>query len=207
MSVSTSNSLRAFRERHPTGTVVAELVRAEAGIYVVRAEVRIDRQTILGSGLAVHADLEQAEERAMERALAVAGFVTPVAGATTATSVTPERTGTTQIVRAAERVVSPEPGYLPTPLLDADPVPNGNGNGNGYPVEMEPPVDLSDILAQTDVQMKRIGWGSKEGRDYLQRTFGKSARAQLDEVELQEFLAHLKSQPNHLARRSTQAPF
>lgn len=199
MSVSASNSLRAFRERHPTGTLVAELVRSEAGLYIVRAEVRIDRQTILGSGLAAHAELEQAEERAMERALAVAGFVTPGVG------VTPERTGTTQIVRAAERVVSPEPGYLPTPLLDADPVPNGNGNG--YPVEMEPPVDLSDILAQTDVQMKRIGWGSKEGRDYLQRTFGKSARAQLDEVELQEFLAHLKSQPNHLARRSTQAPF
>lgn len=204
MSVSASNALRAFRERHPTGTVVAELVRAEAGIYVVRAEVRIDRQTILGSGLAVHADLEQAEERAMERALAVAGFVTPAAGATTITSAPPERTGTTQIVRA-ERVVSPEPGYLSIPSLDADPVPNGNGNG--YPAELEPPVDLSDILAQTDVQMKRIGWGSKEGRDYLQRTFGKSARAQLDEVELQEFLAHLKSQPNHLARRSTQAPF
>ncbi|UFP95505.1 regulatory protein GemA [Gloeobacter morelensis] len=189
--------LQLFRERHPTGTVVADLVRFDAGVYTVRAEVRIDRQWVLGSGLAVHTDLERAEERAIERALQVAGFGLAAEA----------------IPREAPAAVFTPPTFEPPPpagslpLFEEEPLPAAvNGNGHA-PYELEPPVDLSDLLAQSDVQMQRIGWGSKEGRDYLQRTFGKSSRQQLDVAELQAFLRHLKAQPNHLARRNTQAPF
>ncbi len=223
MSALYSRLLQLFRERHPLGTVVADLVRSDAGLYTVKAEVRIDRQWILGSGLAVHSDLEKAEERAMERALQVAGF-----GATAPAR--PEAA----LAQPPERPIE----FVPYPAIAApDEGTNGrtypaNGNltngssanghaggaiqyattGNGHsaisepPPVLEPPVDLSDLLARTDVEMQRIGWGAKEGRDYLQRTFGKNSRHQLDGDELQTFLRHLKGQPNQLSRRP-QAPF
>lgn len=205
MSALYSRLLQLFRERHPSGTVVTELVRTEAGLYVTRAEVRIDRQWILGSGLAVHADLERAEERAIERALAVAGFSAEpdmvVVVPSVSTPVPPSNGAPYQAVPLA-----------PPPLLPyEEPVASGNGNGHHYAPgehDLAPAADLSDMLAQTDVQMKRIGWQAKEGRDYLQRTFGKNTRSQLDAAELQEFLGFLKAQPNLLARRPpNQAPF
>jgi hypothetical protein len=220
MSASYTRLVQVFRERHPSGTVATELVRSEAGLYVVRAEVRVDRQWVLASGLAVHADIEKAEERAIERALTLAGFAR-IAG---------------------ESPMSPfdlEDSPLSLPMYEAPPTPaptNGHGNyggngshgghgnygsngagashgSNGYApaveVELDPPVDLADLIAQTDVQMERIGWGKKEGRSYLERTFGKSTRSQLDEQELREFLSYLKAQPNQIARRppGSQAPF
>jgi hypothetical protein len=68
-------------------------------------------------------------------------------------------------------------------------------------------LDLSELIAQTNVEMKRIGWMAKQGQDYLQRTFGKRSRQQLDEEELAEFLEFLKSQPTQMANRRPQAPF
>ncbi|AGY59480.1 hypothetical protein [Gloeobacter kilaueensis] len=201
MSVS-PRLLQLFRERHPTGTVVAELLRFDAGAYTVRAEVRIDRNWVLASGLAVHADIEKAEERAIERALQVAGFALfdqrgrEPTGDSFALPSAPARPG--------EVNHAPTNGSLPVYEEEA---PSLLASSNGHSYELEPPVDLSDLLAQTDVQMQRIGWSSKEGRDYLQRTFGKNTRSQLEAGELQAFLRHLKSQPNHLPRRNQPAPF
>jgi hypothetical protein len=58
--------------------------------------------------------------------------------------------------------------------------------------------DLSDIIAQTDVEMQRIGWGRKEGQEFLERRFQKKSRHQLNEAELREFLRYLKQQPSRL---------
>lgn len=58
------------------------------------------------------------------------------------------------------------------------------------------PVDLSDIIAQTDVELKRLGWTSTQGRKYLQQTYDKRSRQQLTDDELLEFLHHLESQPS-----------
>ncbi|NJN38522.1 MAG: hypothetical protein HC790_06990, partial [Acaryochloridaceae cyanobacterium CSU_3_4] len=35
------------------------------------------------------------------------------------------------------------------------------------------PVDLSEIIAQTDVELKRLGWTNTEGQRYLQQTYNK----------------------------------
>ncbi|WP_448562520.1 hypothetical protein [Trichothermofontia sp.] len=55
------------------------------------------------------------------------------------------------------------------------------------------PLDLSDVIAQTTVELRRLGWTEVEGRTYLQRTYGKRSRQQLDDDELLEFLHYLQS--------------
>ena len=57
------------------------------------------------------------------------------------------------------------------------------------------PVDLSDIIAQTDVEMARLGWSNIQGRSYLEKTFNKRSRQQLTDEELLTFLLYLESQP------------
>lgn len=92
---------------------------------------------------------------------------------------------------------SPTPA--PTPNLDL--AQSGqNGSGRRSPAAPSPPpisapVDLSDVIAQTSVELKRLGWTNAEGRDYLQQTYGKRSRQQLTDQELMDFLQHLQSQP------------
>ena len=56
------------------------------------------------------------------------------------------------------------------------------------------PVDLSDVIAQTDVELRRLGWTSMQGREYLERTYGKRSRQQLTDDELMSFLLYLEAQ-------------
>lgn len=58
------------------------------------------------------------------------------------------------------------------------------------------PIDLSDAIAQTDVELARLRWSKQYGRDYLIRTYNKRSRQQLARTELLEFLDYLKSQPS-----------
>ncbi|MFN3359840.1 MAG: hypothetical protein ACK421_00170 [Pseudanabaenaceae cyanobacterium] len=58
------------------------------------------------------------------------------------------------------------------------------------------PEDLSDAITQTQVEMERLGWTTKQGQEYLMRTFGKKSRHQLTPSELRQFLAYLQSQPS-----------
>ncbi|MEA5596385.1 hypothetical protein [Rivularia sp. UHCC 0363] len=57
------------------------------------------------------------------------------------------------------------------------------------------PVDLSDVIAKTDVELERLGWTPQQGREYLIDTYGKRGRTLLTEEELLDFLNHLESQP------------
>ncbi|MBD2080803.1 hypothetical protein [Leptolyngbya sp. FACHB-17] len=58
------------------------------------------------------------------------------------------------------------------------------------------PIDLSDAIAQIGTEIERIGWTKKQGSTYLQDTYGKKTRAELDEDELIEFLHYLKALPS-----------
>ena len=58
------------------------------------------------------------------------------------------------------------------------------------------PVDLSDIIARTNVELKRLGWTNQQGRDYLVQTYGKRSRQLLTDGELLDFLHHLESEPS-----------
>jgi hypothetical protein len=61
------------------------------------------------------------------------------------------------------------------------------------------PVNLSDVIAQTDVQIERLGWTKEQGREHLKKTYGKLGRSLLSEEELLDFLNYLKSQPDPIA--------
>lgn len=61
------------------------------------------------------------------------------------------------------------------------------------------PVDLSDVIAKTDVELQRLGWTPEQGREYLIKTYGKRGRTLLTEEELYTFLQYLQSQPDPIA--------
>lgn len=57
----------------------------------------------------------------------------------------------------------------------------------------KPTIDLSDIIAQTTVEVKRLGWTNEQGKDYLLQTYGKRSRQLLTDKELLDFLKRLKA--------------
>lgn len=65
---------------------------------------------------------------------------------------------------------------------------------NGKPVT-DTPIDFSDIIARTNVELKRLGWTNQQGRDYLIQTYGKRSRQLLSDDELLDFLSHLENEP------------
>lgn len=58
------------------------------------------------------------------------------------------------------------------------------------------PVDLTDAIARTSEELKRLGWSNQQGRQYLEKTYGKRSRQQLSDEEMLEFLHYLESQPS-----------
>ncbi|MCT7986493.1 hypothetical protein NG796_24785 [Laspinema sp. A4] len=69
--------------------------------------------------------------------------------------------------------------------------------------EMTPPnatqsgsVDLSDAIAQTTIEIKRLGWTNDQGRNHLKQNYGVPSRSLLSEDQLLDFLTYLKTQPS-----------
>ncbi|MGI2902524.1 hypothetical protein [Tolypothrix sp. VBCCA 56010] len=61
------------------------------------------------------------------------------------------------------------------------------------------PIDLSDVIAKTDVEIERLGWTKEQGKEHLKKTYGKLGRTLLSEQELLDFLRYLESQPDPIA--------
>ncbi|AFY82838.1 hypothetical protein [Oscillatoria acuminata] len=57
-------------------------------------------------------------------------------------------------------------------------------------------VDLSDAIAQTTIEIKRLGWTNDQGRNHLKQTYGVPSRSLLSEDQLLDFLTYLKNQPS-----------
>jgi hypothetical protein len=97
------------------------------------------------------------------------------------------------------------PGITPsnvtpfTPRSYSPPEDIGVQLGIGTRKRKNEPVNLSDVIAQTDVQIERLGWTKEQGREFLKKTYGKLGRSLLSEEELLDFLNHLKSQPDPIA--------
>ncbi|MGK7955389.1 MAG: hypothetical protein AB4063_09025 [Crocosphaera sp.] len=60
---------------------------------------------------------------------------------------------------------------------------------------VEEELDFSEIIARSNVELKRLKWTTEQGREYLIRTYGKRSRQVLSDEELLEFLRHLESLP------------
>ncbi|MCC5647265.1 hypothetical protein LC607_31010 [Nostoc sp. CHAB 5824] len=75
----------------------------------------------------------------------------------------------------------------------------GIPSGTGKRKKKAEPVDLSDVIAKTDVELQRLGWTPEQGREHLIKTYGKRGRTLLTEEELHGFLKFLQSEPDPLA--------
>jgi hypothetical protein len=70
------------------------------------------------------------------------------------------------------------------------------------PTPSRQPSDRSEEIMKIGIEMKRLGWSTEQGREYLKRTYGKRSRQELDDAELLDFLRYLETQP-----ASMQTPF
>ncbi|AHJ31381.1 extensin-like protein [Nodularia spumigena CCY9414] len=89
--------------------------------------------------------------------------------------------------------------FTPRNYSSPDNVSNLTGVGKKNKSKIREPVDLSDVIAKTDVELQRLGWTAEQGREHLIQTYGKRGRTLLTEEELHDFLQHLESQPDPVA--------
>lgn len=61
------------------------------------------------------------------------------------------------------------------------------------------PIDFSEVIARSNVELKRLNWTNDQGKNYLLQTYGKRSRQLLSDGELIEFLQYLESQPTPLS--------
>ena len=89
--------------------------------------------------------------------------------------------------------ISQEPEIEETPLPLAE-MPQEKEIEEQPPLEEEE-LDFSEIIARSNVELKRLKWTTEQGREYLIRTYGKRSRQVLSDEELLEFLRYLESLP------------
>lgn len=68
--------LAQFQSLYPSGSLITELVKIDRGQYIVRATVQLEG-VIRSTGMAAATTVEEAEDRARDRALMVLGMPTP----------------------------------------------------------------------------------------------------------------------------------
>jgi hypothetical protein len=61
------------------------------------------------------------------------------------------------------------------------------------------PIDHSDTIAKTDVEIERLGWTPEQGREHLVKTYRVKGRSLLSDEQLFDFLTYLKSQPSPMS--------
>lgn len=199
--------LEEFYRRYPLGQVWSELITIHEGQYLVRV-VLFDRDRPLMSALAMGMSVETAEDLARERSLALflqsqppqssisvdlpdsqpsektRRDTTPPQNLVSTPSISTSNDSDLPKITSTEKLSFPdatEP-YKP-PVSPAKPEP---------PPQPEPPTDDSDLLVQTTLELRRLGWDAEQGRVYLEQTYGKRSRQQLTRPELESFLEYLQ---------------
>ncbi|NEQ46227.1 MAG: hypothetical protein F6K00_22870 [Leptolyngbya sp. SIOISBB] len=123
---------------------------------------------------------------------------------TTAAPAAPKSVKTTAMPTKVEKTAPPtdEPVDISEPVAVDDtsakspPLPEPPVDAAAAPISTEAlpaPINLSDVIAQTDIELRRLGWSVEAGRDYLEKTYQKRSRHELSEEELIQFLCHLES--------------
>ncbi|MFZ4639308.1 MAG: hypothetical protein ACOYMP_02735 [Nodosilinea sp.] len=208
-----SSLLTAFRQRYPNASMVSELLNIHDGLYIVRVTLNADGMALV-TALAAQSVVEAAEDLALNRALERLGLPLsphptladqPPSAVITTTG--PALVGPSKLVDSTrDQPTSEKPMVLPPPAPIATTTPTQSQGSSGVDLAMVgklppaeeinlSPIDLSDIIAQTDVELQRLGWGTSQGREFLERTYGKRSRHDLSDEELLEFLLYLETQP------------
>lgn len=213
--------LEKFRAQYPEGGLTADLVSLHDGQYIVRAVIAY-KGGVLATGLAAHTDVTIAEDQARERAIAaliIHPTTSPQASAPPIENAPiNERSHPSENVQltdlSSDHLSEPAEEDLGPPIDIINDDPTHHPLIDEGPIESSPPaakpsvatlalenythsphpVDLSDVMAQTSVELTRLGWTSEQGREYLERTYGRRSRHQLTDEELMSFLLHLEDQ-------------
>ena len=196
-----------FRTQYPMGSLTSELIHMQQGHYVVRATVQVGEVT-LATGLSAAATVEQAEDQARSRALVVLGIESGYAHLLDSSETHPParlnpapQSEELELSMPAQPQAWEEPGAVPSEFLEPEPEPKARrqrspkSKAAKQPASPASPIDLSDVIAQTDVELKRLGWTNTQGRQYLEQTYNKRSRQQLTDDELLEFLQTLQDLP------------
>ncbi|AHB88533.1 hypothetical protein NK55_06140 [Thermosynechococcus sp. NK55a] len=180
-----------FHRRYPTGSIVSDLLQIHDGLFIVKTTLRVG-DTILATGMAAAPTLEQAEDTARQRALQLLGIHLPV------------QTAAELIPRVPPALEAASWSEASNTDLFLEPTPSANPRrsqptvkpASEKPLTKREPVDLADEIAQTTVEMKRLGWTEAQGRACLLQRYGKRSRQQLSDEELLDFLHFLQQQPS-----------
>ncbi|BAC09447.1 hypothetical protein [Thermosynechococcus vestitus] len=180
-----------FHRRYPTGSIVSDLLQIHDGLFIVKTTLLVG-ETILATGMAAAPTLEQAEDSARQRALRLLGIHLPVQ---TEAELIPR---VPAALEAAPWSEARNTDLILEPTTPANPHPSHPAvkPASEKPPSKRDPVDLADEIAQTTVEMKRLGWTEAQGRAYLLQRYGKRSRQQLSDEELLDFLHFLQQQPS-----------
>mgnify|MGYP001086836447 CR=1 FL=1 len=201
--------LEEFYRRYPLGQVWSELMTIHEGQYLVRV-VLFDGDRRLMSALAMGMSVETAEDLARERSLSLLLQSQPPQTSTspeslesqalesqgsrhTSDSIHPQNAVSNPSISTHKpsdlpKITSTEKLSFPKPTETVKP-PKPSSNP-------EPPTDDSDLLVQTTLELRRLGWDAEQGRVYLEQTYGKRSRQQLTRPELESFLEYLQGRGN-----------
>lgn len=179
-----------FRAQYPQGTIKTELLPHKIdGLHVFRAAIA-EGEVILSTATAADSDLEVAEDRAVQRALVLAGITQNANPEMRATLMSAE-------TRSMPRYV-PEPPQISASYVEEyeeQPEPVRSKPSKKPQPDAHLP-EYSKVIAAIDVELTRLGWSQEQGRKYLKTTYDKTSRSQLSPTELQEFLTYLQTLSN-----------
>lgn len=214
-----------FRQQYPQGGFVSELAAIEHGQYIVRVLVQQGGVTLssgLAAASSVEQAEDLARARALNL---LGGATDPVVAPKVVAAVpkkqAPQPASPAPVVAPVVKAVTPMPAPTtapanefkfemplsvppdPEPVIEPESAPEMATNASTTPAATatvesntsDETLDFSDIIARSDVELKRLGWTSEQGRNYLLETYGKRSRQLLSDEELLEFLRYLESQP------------
>jgi hypothetical protein len=210
-----------FRAQYPTASLITELISAEAGQFVLRSQIAVEG-TVLATGLATGASLEQAEDRARARALELLGLAVPDQPGTalevavqvlteTPEALPPQPTVDSGLTLEAAPVAEPEPTGSEQAVLKPVPETGVPHQPTSQPVpepattpephlaavpETIPSDDWSEELAEVEAELKRLEWTPAQEQAHLTQTYGCRSRALItDYSQLMDYLTFLRQQP------------
>ncbi len=187
-----------FRHRYPKGSLISELVQIDHGQYIVRVLVQVEGIT-LATALSASNNLEEAEDRAIKRALSLLSLNSPTIpslpeeklkivknSATTSSVKSTSPPANNGVTKLALETVNNQSVDLVSPVPPS-------------PVEtsIKPAIETSEMIALINMELARIGWKIDQGREYLLATYGKKSRHMLSDEELSDFLQHLQNEPTY----------
>lgn len=181
-----------FHRRYPTGSIVSDLLQIHDGLFIVKTTLLVG-ETILATGMAAAPTLEQAEDSARQRALQLLGIHLPLQTEAELIPRSPAALEAAPWSEANNTELLLEPT---TPTTPPSPRRSKPAVKPEKPPTKREPVDLADEIAQTTVEMKRLGWTEAQGRACLLERYGKRSRQQLTDEELLDFLHFLQRQPS-----------